>query len=147
MEIPKDLKKDFFALSGLFYVADTHFEMFFKNKKEQSQIAKKGLDKTFEYEINFESIEAYLNKRFKQRSSPKSESISTLIQELNASGYVTIKDLDDKLNKAFKKYPEDEIQRFLNRVGVVRHVLRDYDPDYLRVYEELVLKRKNEKKK
>jgi len=33
-DIPKELRRDFYALSGLFYVADTHFEMFFKSRAE-----------------------------------------------------------------------------------------------------------------
>src|SRR5882724_7674996 len=64
-DIPKDLKKDFFALSGLFYVADTHFEMFFKNKKEQAKKTKKELDSNLDIAINLESLDAYLKKRFK----------------------------------------------------------------------------------
>jgi len=31
--VPSELKRDFNALSGLFYVADQHFEMFFKSSK------------------------------------------------------------------------------------------------------------------
>jgi putative GTP pyrophosphokinase len=31
-DVPSDLRRDFYALSGLFYVADKHFEMFFRSR-------------------------------------------------------------------------------------------------------------------
>jgi putative GTP pyrophosphokinase len=34
IDVPKELRKDFYALSGLFYVADRHFEMFCERKRE-----------------------------------------------------------------------------------------------------------------
>ena len=36
-DVPADMKKDFFALSGLFYVADRHFEMFYSRSLESRQ--------------------------------------------------------------------------------------------------------------
>src|SRR6266496_2354963 len=33
-DVPKNLQRDFYALSGLFYIADSHFELFFKSSKE-----------------------------------------------------------------------------------------------------------------
>jgi ppGpp synthetase/RelA/SpoT-type nucleotidyltranferase len=61
MDIPRELKRDFYALSGLFYVADTHFEMFFKSRQKVAQrLEEFGLSPT--QEINFDSLSIYLYK-------------------------------------------------------------------------------------
>ena len=123
IEIPKELKKDFFALSGLFYVADTHFEIFFKNKKEQSKVARADVEKNIDIEINFETIEAYINNRFKKRKAATPEHISKITQELRQTGYEKISDLDIKLNEAFKIKPESLQLKTLNRAGIIRTIL------------------------
>lgn len=135
IEVPKELKKDFFALSGLFYVADTHFEMFFKNKKEQSKIAKEEVEKNIDAEINFETIEAYINNRFKNREPATPESISEMTQEILKVGYKKISDLNEKINKAFEKFPEEKRVQRLNRVGILRNSLRDIDEEYAKLWE------------
>ncbi|MFT3911446.1 MAG: hypothetical protein QM737_18630 [Ferruginibacter sp.] len=135
LEIPKELKKDFFALSGLFYVADTHFEMFFKNKKEQSKIAKEDVEKNIDVEINFETLEAYINNRFKKRQKAWPEHISKMTQELIQVGYKKISDLDKKLDEAFKIVPDAKQMRTLNRIGIVRMSLKISDPEYLKLWE------------
>jgi ppGpp synthetase/RelA/SpoT-type nucleotidyltranferase len=37
VDVPTALRRDFYALSGLFYVADSHFELFFKSSKDSSK--------------------------------------------------------------------------------------------------------------
>lgn len=134
-EVPSDLKKDFFALSGLFYVADTHFEMFFKNKKQQSKIAKKDVEKNIDTEINFETIEAYINNKFKHRTPAFSESISKVTQELIAAGYTKMSQVDKKINESLKIKPEESYIKGLNRVGILRFIMKDNDANYLKVWE------------
>lgn len=61
-EVPSDLRKDFHALSGLFYVADMHFEMFFKQKQEAIVEVEKKLsttDQTFNIELNKDTLHTY----------------------------------------------------------------------------------------
>jgi putative GTP pyrophosphokinase len=36
-DVPAELRKDFYALSGLFYVADRHFEMFYSQSKQSRE--------------------------------------------------------------------------------------------------------------
>ncbi len=37
IDVPTDLRRDFYALSGLFYVADKHFEVFFRSRDESRE--------------------------------------------------------------------------------------------------------------
>jgi putative GTP pyrophosphokinase len=43
-DVPKDLRKDFFALSGLFYVADTHFELFYRASERSRDTVAASID-------------------------------------------------------------------------------------------------------
>lgn len=127
VEIPKDLKRDFHALSGLFYVADTHFEMFFKSKMEQSQLAEKEIKEHIELDINYETLEAYVNDRFGDRQTPGSEQISRLTRELVEIGYKSISEIDKQVSEYLKKY---SLMPQLNRVGAIRVIIRKMDPKY-----------------
>lgn len=142
VEIPKELKRDFFALSGLFYVADTHFEMFFKNKKARAKIAQENVASSLDEEINYETLEAYINSKFAKRPIASSDDISSLTQELIAYGYKTIGELDATLTKYFKIKPENNLPAKFNRVGAVRMTLRGNDPEY----EKMVMKKLFSKK-
>lgn len=133
--IPSELRKDFQALSALFYLADSHFELFFRKGKESKQIieekAKEVSDMVSE-EINFDTLSIYLKRKFPDRGYKTGiEEISELVEQLIVSGYATIGELDRDLKRsaeAFKlyeqKYPPsdsktDEITKFMD-VGVVR---------------------------
>jgi len=97
MDVPKDLRRDFYALSGLFYVADTHFEMFFKlgqaSREKMIKLfekAKPKLDQT----INLDSLTAYLHKKFPDRKHSRPEHISDLVRDLLKTGHTTIGDIE-----------------------------------------------------
>jgi putative GTP pyrophosphokinase len=135
IEIPKDLKKDFFALNGLLYVADTHFEMFYKSKKEQSVLAIKNLSQTNSLDINFETIEAYINDKFPERSKAQPSGISELTQELLHAGFKTIHDLDKKINDGLSKNIPTKWHGW-NRVGRLRELLKEGDENYKNIREE-----------
>lgn len=146
IEIPKDLKRDFYALSGLFYVADTHFEMFFKNKKAQAKIAKQEITNKSDTDINFETVEAYINSKFKNRKNAESDSISKLTQELIGYGFKTINELDRALKSYFTKIPEINMLSGLNRVGIVRATLKRHDKKYDQYHKSLMTLRIKPKK-
>lgn len=101
VDIPRELRTDFNALAGLFYVADTHFELF----KEGIEESRASLMKTVEQgmfdldqEINLDSLTAYLQWKFPER---KIESVmSDIVSELREHGYQNIRQLDDKINIA-----------------------------------------------
>jgi putative GTP pyrophosphokinase len=129
--IPRDLRKDFYALSGLFYVADQHFEIFADRSRKSQKEAKKELDlePTSEIEINLDTFAAFLAQRYPDRSKPRRESISELVEQVTSAGYSDLGALEKDLDKAkskFEKYEENEPPdnaeqpgRY-NPVGVVR---------------------------
>lgn len=130
VEIPLELKKDFFALSGLFYVADTHFEMFFKEKKTQKKLAKQNIETKVDVTINYETLNAYLNNNFPDRKNATPSAVSQLTQELIFSGYDTIKKLDDKMKSIITRRQSSYFSKHLNKVGVVRYALLNNDSTF-----------------
>src|SRR5262245_6665261 len=68
-DVPRELRKDFFALSGLFYVADTHFELFYESRQRAGASAREEATSTptSEQELNLDSLSAYLAKRYPNR--------------------------------------------------------------------------------
>jgi putative GTP pyrophosphokinase len=131
-DVPRELQRDFHALSGLFYVADTHFEMFFKGRElSRNHIAADlrrgiGLDE----EINFDSLAEYLAIRFPDRDTNTPEHISELVSELRACGYASLGQLDRAVDHgldAFLAYEGAERARKFARVGALRILMSIYD--------------------
>lgn len=107
MDVPKDLRRDFYALSGLFYIADTHFEMFFKlgqaSREKMIKLfekAKPKLDQT----INLDSLTAYLHKKFPDRKHSRPEYISDLVRDLLKTGHTTIGDIERTVEIAWDAF-------------------------------------------
>ena len=148
--VPSELKRDFNALSGLFYVADQHFEMFFKSSKASRKKASAAVENpktTQDVEINFDTLSAYLKKQYPDREHSDAAIIGFLIEEMNKVGIKSINLLDKKLHvgaDAFaayeKKYPPystigekvKRIERFAD-VGVVRITLQIVDEAYRKI--------------
>jgi len=131
--VPPELKKPFQALSALFYLADDNFERIYKESiKAEKNAEEKDLPQIKEADINFVSLTAYLKKRYAGRAEAQKQSIGVLIEELYASGYLTIAKLDDKLtgtDKAVEKVEKDVGGNFHN-VGMVRNALSIVDDVY-----------------
>jgi putative GTP pyrophosphokinase len=141
-DIPKELKRDFHALSGLFYVADTHFEMFVKSSehfRKQTEEAVSDILKNEEthknVDLNFDSLKTYLIQKFPNRRHSEDKSISALLNELLSVGYTKISEIDEVIKKteaAFNlyemKYPPSPGQ--FADVGVVRVSFRIFDEKY-----------------
>jgi len=136
--IPSELRKDFQALSALFYLADSHFELFFRKGQESKHVveqkAKKASDMASE-EINLDTLSIYMKRKFSDREhNTEIETISGLVEELVDSGYTTIGEVDKDLQRrmeAFRLYEEkypptdfetDEPDTYMD-VGVVRLAL------------------------
>ena len=141
-DVPTELKKDFYALSGLFYVADTHFEFFYKSKVDSRASTGSQMSSKSDYEgveINLDSLVAYLQNKLPSRKISDSDSVSELIEELHEAGYQNIGELDDVIDKgsvAFEKYESDNppiTGQFAN-VGVVRSTLKIVDNNFLHVH-------------
>jgi ppGpp synthetase/RelA/SpoT-type nucleotidyltranferase len=143
-DIPKGLKRDFYALSGLFYVADTHFEMLFKSREaSRAQMSHEFVAKTADFgqDINLDTFTSYLRARYPDRRSSDEKSVSELIQELAKTGYKTIGQVDAAVNQTWnvfqqyeKEHPPAKIdppgpRRFAD-VGVIRISLCIFDPKF-----------------
>ncbi|HXT61535.1 MAG TPA: hypothetical protein VN696_00730 [Pyrinomonadaceae bacterium] len=144
-DIPADLRRDFYALSGLFYVADKHFEMFFgerrKSQKRRSKLFDVATAEAKAEELNLDSLTAYLEKTFPDRKRAPSKLISEFVTELLRAGYRRINDIDrvvERTRNAVEEYethfkPEGMAGHpKLNDVGFVRVAARLVDPDYYR---------------
>jgi hypothetical protein len=126
------MRRDFYALSGLFYVADSHFEMFFKGReRSRTEIATELKTGTLglSQEINLDSLTAYLALRFPDRDHGDSGSISELVRELHDSEYKSLEQLNDAIDSGYdafvayeKALPPTSGSRFID-VGVVRILL------------------------
>ena len=142
-DVPKELRKDFFALSGLFYVADTHFEMFYA-ARQQSKVAAQytvHATPTQDQELNLDTVTAYLSKRYPDRSHFSPQDISELISELFAGGYTTLDKLHFALEAtvdAFTRYELDNPpggnkgDKYTDG-GVVRLSLGIIDPAFAKI--------------
>lgn len=143
-DVPKELRKDFFALSGLFYVADTHFEMFYTERQKSKLNAQDSIPDipAQGQEINLDTITAYLWKRYPDREHSKPQDYSVLISQLSAAFYLTLDTLHkaleasaDALAEFEKDHPplsiDDKGQVFTGEgrysdIGAVRASLRIY---------------------
>jgi putative GTP pyrophosphokinase len=136
IDVPSELRRDFYALSGLFYVADSHFEMFFRGRERGRveitaglRTGKLGLDQ----EVNLDSLRAYLSSKFPGRVHGDSDGTSKLVSELHEFGHKKLNQLDEAIERgydAFIAYEKDNPPtgkaQFMD-LGVVRILLAIYD--------------------
>lgn len=105
--IPKELQKDFYALSALFHLADKTFESLFneslKNKNELLKITDNN--KILDMPLNLDTLKRYgeLNQN-KRRIDPSDDNISKLITELKDINITTIKALDEGIKVSHEEF-------------------------------------------
>lgn len=154
--VPEELRKDFFALSGLFYVADQHFETFADQARTSRERASDALKVDPNVEINLDTMEAFLARRYPDRTHSDRPGVSSLVEQVTDVGYQDLGALENALDEVearflaqeatFPPAPPDEqsdpkaaAHRFMD-VGVVRLSLRmlgklppleNYGPDDL----------------
>jgi len=139
IDVPKELRRDFYALSGLFYVADTHFEMFFKSRQtlqvEMARFFEKAKSK-LDQEINMDSLTAYLHKKFPDREHSGPQEVSKLIHELANAGYTSIGDIERAVERAWdafllmeEEYPPYQSVKFAD-IGVIRLLFGIIDDNF-----------------
>jgi ppGpp synthetase/RelA/SpoT-type nucleotidyltranferase len=110
--IPEGLRKDFFALSGLFYVADQHFEIFTDRAQLSQEKARQELQQSNlvgSVDINLDTMQAFLLDRYKDRRDIARSSISEFVEEVTRAGYDDIGTLErtlDGADHAFAIYEE-----------------------------------------
>lgn len=134
-DVPSELRRDFYALSGLFYVADRHFEMFFGSRKQSQERMKELFTSSasaeqLEQEINLDSLTAYLRRKFPETREANSEAVSDLIEQLRLAGYRSLDQVDEALNRgsdAFSAWDGIHAHTELTDVGVARVTLHIVD--------------------
>jgi hypothetical protein len=125
-DVPSDLRRDFYALSGLFYVADKHFEMFFRSRaasREQLAEAFAASKPPLDQEINLDSLAEYLANKFSDRKHVESRDLSELISELSDIGVRRIAEVDREVDRglaAFEIYEQEHPPLYVGSGGLRR---------------------------
>lgn len=137
--IPRQLRRDFHALSGLFYVADQHFELFVREAADAERdairdVANENLD---DVDLNVETLTAYLRARYPDRNSTTKMVMSEFVEALALTGFKTIGSLDaamreaEPISLAFEKDRSERNKNYrLTAVGMVNVGIRQLYPEY-----------------
>lgn len=157
IDVPRELRADFDALSGLFYVADTHFELF-KSEAGRSlfslqKAARKG-EFDSKQELNLDSLQAYLRFKFPHAREASPVSVSRLLRDLSKSGYKSFDGIEESLtefgklgdagHRAFKWYEKKAGRgRDRHNVGQLRGRLVLVDRSFLKVWKERATREKS----
>lgn len=135
-DIPDQLRKGLNALSGLFYVADEQYESLYNARQESREAANlnSGTVQSKGSPINFDTVSAFLSRKFPDRTRSNSDGISELVKELVDSNYSNISEVEIDINRASKLFEKDEeetkksqkVKRklYYNEVGAARVSLR-----------------------
>jgi ppGpp synthetase/RelA/SpoT-type nucleotidyltranferase len=142
-DIPSSLKKDFNAVSGLLYAADTHFELFKEGiEKSKATLSESVRSDKFDLnqEINMDSLRAYLNWKLPHREKYFISTYSDLVADLKSFGYERIIQLDRALQMSgtvAESLEEEEMhQKFYSDTGFVRICLMLYDKHFYEVMKQ-----------
>lgn len=139
-DVPQELRKDFFALSGLFYVADTHFELFY-GARQNAGMSKRKYAKSkprTDQELYIDSLSKYLVNRYPDRRHMDPIEIYNLLGELTNVGYTSLNQLSSVLEKYADEFVKYELSNppeggQFSDGGVVRMTLAIADPNYYQV--------------
>lgn len=141
--VPKELQRDFHALSALLHVVDKTFESIYKesskNMVELSEVKEEV--KLLEMPLNLDTLRAYCNLKFKERGKAGDEVYSELIQELKRIGVTSIQIIDEAVNISLEAaLVEEEDYSLLmgesggemkySDVGIIRGVFDLISEDY-----------------
>jgi len=143
--IPEHLRRDFHALSGLFYVADRHFELFFREAESSEQQALSVIRSTEtigDAPVNLDTVHAMLKRLYPDRTRAKRGQVSVFLEGIAAAGYGELKKLENALvqgQSAAERYeadwpPELIAGKKYSDVGFARMALAIADAEYARQY-------------
>jgi putative GTP pyrophosphokinase len=109
--VPDDLRRDFFALSGLFYVADQHFELFAQRSHESRERAEDDLAlRPSGVEVNLDTTAAFLARRYPDRDHADRADISEFVEEISTLDYVDFGTLGEALDRGRARFDAYERQ-------------------------------------
>jgi putative GTP pyrophosphokinase len=129
-DIPSNLKNDFYALSGVFQIADSLFEQFRKAREESmNALMKKTLGEKFDLnaEMNLDTMFAYLRWKFPDREASDMLDASTTLSILYTAKIGSYKELNEIIDQNIEWLLawEKAKNRELKPIGTIRVILRD----------------------
>ncbi|MFC9556010.1 GTP pyrophosphokinase family protein [Rhodococcus sp. NPDC056960] len=142
--LPESLRRDFHALSALFYIADGQFQLFNASSKRSDANAEELIRKAAGeiVPIDRSTLKAFLRDKFRDREDSHDSDYSELVEQLASCNYVNIQNLDTALDEGLpaallsetENPPyHDEIPDMRARykdVGLARHALAKVDPEF-----------------
>lgn len=143
LDVPRWLRKDFNALSALFYIADTHFEQFYLKAADSKQIITASVESKDwrSVDLNVDTLRVFLRVKYPDRKAANAQHYSDLLTDVLALGYKNLSQLDADLSKAEaaflemeKTHPPGEPPKRGNLyadVGTARCSLRFVHEDFL----------------
>jgi putative GTP pyrophosphokinase len=145
VSIPEHLRRDFYALSGLFYVADKHFELYYDEAAASRQAAMSRA--SFEVlpedaPLDLDTVQVLLIMLYPDRERPTPRIVSEFVEELATASYETIGALRRELERAAAAalaLEEDYKSRIRDgrytNVGFARQALALADPAFSDHYD------------
>ncbi|MBC9006858.1 GTP pyrophosphokinase [Micromonospora aurantiaca (nom. illeg.)] len=137
--IPPELRKDFHAISGLLYVADQHFELFFKEARKSGEAALASAEEgDVDHGIlTLDSLQAYLNAKYPTRKPANRRLVASIFDEIVDAGYENLSQIDadiERASAAVEEFIRDQLKGDdrLNHVGALRATLSIANDNYLR---------------
>jgi hypothetical protein len=138
--IPLPLRRDFYALSGLFFIADKHFELFFAQSQQSQQQAEQLVanESPSSIPLDLDTLQAMLRTRYPDREEATRSELSDAVEELTQHGFNTIDDVEQMLERHSATFLAEETALiesdeatyggqgdiFFSDVGVLRISLR-----------------------
>jgi ppGpp synthetase/RelA/SpoT-type nucleotidyltranferase len=139
--IPEELRRDFHALSGLFYVADKHFELFF----DRAIAVQHEVDQTLQASnlgvpVSLDSLAAYLERRYPERKRSDRADYAELAEELLMFGFESLRDVEQMLDRTAAEFASQEERNpgYYTGCGVVRISLGSVNPEYEHYLQSLM---------
>jgi putative GTP pyrophosphokinase len=134
--VPEHLRRDFYALSGLFYVADKHFELFYDQAlvSARSAITRAAEGSLDEDDVDLETVQALLRQLYPARKKASPTAISDFVEEIARLGYTSIRELRETLQRFEEATRKDDARRGsnnkYNELGMARVSLYKADSAY-----------------
>lgn len=128
--VPADLRKDFNALSALFYIADQQFQSFYDGVlKSEDETAVSSIDgHESPVPIDRATVRKLLRQMFSEREAADPLDVSELAEELVKSGFRDIASIQDAIMSGMARALEaegqvDEPDFVLSDTGITRFAL------------------------
>jgi putative GTP pyrophosphokinase len=137
--IPHELRRDFHALSGLFFIADKHFQLFFERSEAaavSAAVTISTIDEPSHLELNRETLAALLRELFPDRRAADHATVSESVEEIAAAGFRDINSVRQAVSagrtaalRIEETSPPAPTGRYLD-VGLLRLALAASSSDY-----------------